>query len=53
MRYLIKDEINEAMRIVNKKEEAIAICALRNGWSFTRIKEEKPVNNYQFEDAPF
>lgn len=52
-RYLIKDEFNQAMRIVGKREEAVAICALRNGWTFTRIKESKPVNPHQFEDAPF
>jgi hypothetical protein len=52
-RYLIKDEFNQAMRIVGKREEAIAICELRDGWTFTRIKELKPANPHQFEDAPF
>lgn len=37
--YLIKDEKGEAMRIVSRQEEARAICSLRLGWYFKKIKK--------------
>jgi hypothetical protein len=51
MSYVIKNEDSEVMRIVGRKEEAIAICSLRAGWSYTRVVAVKP--KFVFEDAPF
>ena len=50
--YLIKNEDNEEMRIVGKQEEAIAICSLREGWTFKCIRKSKPkLDLSQFEEA--
>jgi len=45
------DEQGELMRIVSRKEEALAVVALRNGWTYKRIVINKP--KFEFEDAPF
>ena len=52
MSYVIKDESGEVMRIVGRQEEALAICAFRQGWTFKCIR--KPVRKIdlsQFEEA--
>lgn len=51
MSYIIYDEDSQPMRIVGRKEEAIAACALREGWSYKYMKAKKP--KYKFEEAPF
>lgn len=51
MSYVIKNEDGETMRVVSRQEEAIAICALRKGWTFKCVRKPKPVFN--FEEAPF
>jgi hypothetical protein len=51
MSYIIKNEDGEVMRIVGRKEEAMAICALRRGWTYK--KEVKEKLQYQFEEALF
>ena len=52
MSYVIKNEDNEVMRIVGRKEEAQAVCALRAGWTFKYMKAKK-TEDYQFEEALF
>lgn len=50
--YVIRNEDNEVMRIVGRQEEAIAVCSLREGWTFKCVR--KPVQKLdlsQFEDA--
>jgi len=49
--YQLFDEQNELMRIVSRKEEALAVVALRSGWSYKRVAVVKP--KFEFEDAPF
>lgn len=49
MSYVIRNEDDEVMRIVGRREEAIAICALRQGWSYKKVVAEKP--KFEFEDA--
>jgi hypothetical protein len=49
--YQILDEQGEFMRIVKRKEEALALTALRTGWTFIRVTVKRP--QYQFEEAPF
>jgi len=52
MSYVIKDESGEVMRVVGRQEEAQAICASRQGWTFKCIR--KPVRKIdlsQFEEA--
>jgi hypothetical protein len=49
MSYIVFDEEHQAMRIVRRKEEALAICVLRKGWTFKYMKAQKP--QYKFEDA--
>jgi hypothetical protein len=49
--FIIKNEDGEVMRIVGKKEEAMAICALRDGWSYKRVIKQKP--KFEFEEALF
>lgn len=53
MSYLIKNEEGETMRIVGRQEEAIAICALREGWTFKCVRKPKPAEQYKFEEALF
>jgi hypothetical protein len=49
--YQIFDEAGGLMRIVSRKEEALALIALRSGWSYKRVVVVKP--KVEFEDAPF
>ena len=49
MKYVIKNEDGETMRIVGRQEEAQAICALRKGWTYKCVRNPKPV--YTFEEA--
>ena len=54
MSYLIRNEDGELMRVVGRQEEALAICALRKGWTFKCVR--KPVRKLdlsQYEEAPF
>ena len=52
MNYVIKDENGELMRVVNRQEEALAICALRLGWTFKCVRKPiKRIDFSQFEDA--
>ena len=49
--YEIRDETGELMRLVGRLEEAKSIVAVRNGWTYKRVKKQKPA--YVFEEAPF
>ena len=49
--YEIRDEESELIRVVGRLEEAKALVNIRSGWTYKRVKVEKPV--FQFEDAPF
>lgn len=49
MKYHIFDENNDKMRIVSSIWEAKHITNLREGWTFVRVKQPRPV----YEDAPF
>jgi len=49
--YIVKNEDGETMRVVGRQEEALAICALRTGWTFKCVRKPKPV--YTFEEALF
>lgn len=52
MKYLIKDEHGELMRVVSRQEEAMAICALRMGWTFKCVRKPiKKLDLTQFEEA--
>lgn len=52
MKYLIKDEHGELMRVVSRQEEALAICALRLGWTFKCVRKPiKRIDFSQFKDA--
>ena len=54
MSYIIYDEESQPMRIVGRKEEAQAICAVREGWTFkcVRMPVIKP-DLSQLGEAPF
>jgi hypothetical protein len=54
MSYSIKDEEGNKVRIVGRLEEAKALCALREGWTynFFRTPQQEPIF-YRFEEAPF
>lgn len=43
MKYRIYNEDKELMRMTRTKQEAVAICAIREGWSFVYIKPVKAV----------
>jgi hypothetical protein len=49
--YQIFDEQGDLMRTVSRKEEALAVAALRNGWTYKRIVIDKP--KFEFEEALF
>ena len=49
--YQLFDELGQLMRIVSRKEEALAIVSLRNGWTYKRTVVEKP--KLKFEEALF
>jgi galactose-1-phosphate uridylyltransferase len=52
MSYIIKNEDGETMRIVGRQEEAIAVCALRQGWTFKCVRKPiKKIDLSQFEEA--
>lgn len=54
MSYIIKNEDGEAMRIVGRQEEAIVICALRQGWTFQCVRKPvRKINFTQFKEALF
>ena len=40
------------MRTVSRKEEALALVALRNGWTYKRVIM-KSKNEFKFEEALF
>ena len=48
--YVIRNENNEVMRIVGRQEEAIAVCSLREGWTFKCVRKPK-LDLSQFEEA--
>lgn len=50
MSYIIYDDEVQPIRIVGRKEEAMAMCALRAGWTFKYMKAKK-AEEYKFEDA--
>jgi len=47
--YQLFDESGELMRIVSRKEEALAVISLRGGWTYKRIVVNKP--KFEFEEA--
>lgn len=53
--YLVKDEDGEIMRKVPRKEEAVALCGIREGWTYTYVKTPivKPIDLSKFEECPF
>lgn len=51
--YLVYDEDGDLMRIVGRKDEAEALCAIRAGWVWKAKREVKPAIHKQFEEAPF
>lgn len=54
MKYIIKDENGETMRIVGRQEEARQIVQIREGWTFKCVRKPiKKIDLSQFEDAPF
>ena len=50
--YLVRDEDQELMRKVSRKEEAEALVVIRAGWSYTR-RPVPPKPQPVYEDAPF
>jgi hypothetical protein len=52
MQYKIYNEDKELMRVVGRKEEAEAMCALRNNWTYKAVRNA-PKPQYTFEEAPF
>ena len=52
MKYLIKDENGDLMRVVGRQEEARQLVQVRNGWSFIGVRSPKVrLDLSQFEDA--
>ena len=52
MSYKIYNEDQELMRVVGRQEEAMAICALRNGWTFKCFRKPTQVIDLsQFQEA--
>jgi hypothetical protein len=49
--YQVFDEAGDLMRIVGRKDEALALIALRSGWTYKRIVVQKP--KFKFEEALF
>jgi hypothetical protein len=51
--YLIKNEFGESMRVVSRQEEARAICSLRLGWYFKKVKKPNKIKELltNMEDA--
>lgn len=50
MKYLIRDENGELMRIVGRRDEAKHIINLRTGWTIQAIPKPK-LDLSKFEDA--
>ena len=48
MDYIIKDEDGEAMRLVNRREEAEQIVERREGWTFKCVR--KPVRKIDLSE---
>lgn len=54
MKYIVKDENGEMMRIVGHQEEAQQLVNNKPGWKFTGVRNPKiKLDLSQFEDAPF
>ncbi len=55
MRYEVRDEEGDLMRVFHRKEEAEAWVALREGWTITAKRQpRKPRFDFStVEDAPF
>lgn len=52
MRYIIKDENGETMRIVGRQEEARQLINSRTGWTFKCVRKMvRKLDLSQFEDA--
>ena len=52
MKYIVKDENGETMRIVGRQEEARQLVNTRSGWSFKSVRSPKvKLDLSQFEDA--
>jgi len=52
MSYSIKDEEGYKVRVVGRLEEAKAICAVREGWTYKFIhKPKETVDLTKFEEA--
>jgi hypothetical protein len=51
IKYIIKDEHGEVMRIVHRKEEANSICKLREGWNFIKVQYKRKLDLSQFQEA--
>ena len=49
MKYYIRDETGDLMRVVGRLEEAKSIVSSRDGWTYQRVKVVKP--KFKFEDA--
>lgn len=49
--FQIFDEQGELMRIVSRREEALALVALRSGWTCKRVIMKKP--EVSLEEALF
>lgn len=50
MKYLIRDENGELMRIVGRREEAKHLVNIRNGWTFQAIPKPK-LDLSKFQEA--
>jgi len=48
MSYIIYDEEGISIRMVGRKEEAISICAIREGWTFKCVR--KPVRKIDLSE---
>ena len=54
MKYIVKDENGETMRIVGRQKEARLLTTTRIGWTFTGVRSPKiKLDLSQFADAPF
>ena len=52
MKYIVKDENGETMRIVGRQEEARQLVNARSGWTFNGVRSPKvKLDLSQFEDA--
>jgi hypothetical protein len=54
MKYVIRDEDGEIMRVVGRQEEAKQIVGTREGWTMKCLREPKQEPAlHNFEEAPF